>query len=974
MDAGPGRGDREERDLLRRCERALTTAGRAAFGGSRQQVRAAARRFVRRHRRNGSYLSFVLRSVLANSAIAVTLLGLSPSPAHARATLFTEITGASSPVNGLTPGNGSAPAVGDLNGDGKLDLVVGNSAGTFVYYKNVGTAIAPVFQLQTGTANPLNGVDVGIASAPALVDLDGDGDLDLVSGERYGRFLYFENTGSPTAPAFVQRTGTANPFNGLDAGDISAPAFADLDGDGDFDMMSGNLAGTFVYYKNVGTATAPAFQLQTGTNRPLGDIDVGSYSVPRFADLDGDGDLDLVVGNRDATFGALRYFENLGFPTQPAFGNGELLSIANPLADTNLGPYANAFPAFGDFDGDGDFDLVVGNSSNSLHYFKNLRGQLLVARTGTANPLNGFSAGAYHAAPAFGDLDGDGDVDMISGNVSGTFTYFQNTGNVLNPAAFVQRTGTANPLNGLTVGVSSVPTLGDIDGDGDLDLIAGEGLGTFLYFQNTGTKLAPAFVQRTGTANPMNGVDVGTQAAPFLVDVDGDGDLDLIAGRYTGDILYFENTGTKLTPHFVQRTGGANPFNGIDVGVYSRPALRDVDGDGDLDLVVGESLGEFFYFENTGSRTLPAYVARTGTANPLNGQDVLTFSGPALVDLDGDGDLDVVAGGSYGTFFFYENALVRPTPRYVGPNPVPFDGTDVGSFSSPAAGDLDGDGDPDFVASTSFGDGSIHYFQNIGSAVQPVVVERTGTANPFNGLNAGFNARLALADVDADGDLDLISGQNSGYGGAGTLFFENTGTATSPAFVARTGTGTANPFDGVKAGRAAPTFGDLDHDGDLDIVVGDFYGNFHYYENTGNAEAPQYVERTGTANPFNGLTTTNFATVALGDVDRDGDLDLVAGEESPGIFHYYENTGTRTTPAFVERTGTANPLDGKSVGADSSPTFVDLEGDGDLDVVSGESNGTLPTYYLPEPAAPAMLGAGAGLLGWLARWRRRKRT
>src|SRR3989442_785759 len=89
-----------ERDILCRCEHALSAAARAAGVDTRQQVRAAARSFVRRHRRNGSYLAFVLRSVLANSALAALLLGLAPAPAHAAAALFAEPTGAANPLTG----------------------------------------------------------------------------------------------------------------------------------------------------------------------------------------------------------------------------------------------------------------------------------------------------------------------------------------------------------------------------------------------------------------------------------------------------------------------------------------------------------------------------------------------------------------------------------------------------------------------------------------------------------------------------------------------------------------------------------------------------------------------------------------------------------------------------------------------------------------------------------------------------------
>ena len=79
----------------------------------------------------------------------------------------------------------------------------------------------------------------GSSSAPSFADLDGDGDLDAVVGEFDGHLLYFENTGSATAPAFTARTGAANPFNGVDVGNFSTPSFADLDGDGDLDAVVG---------------------------------------------------------------------------------------------------------------------------------------------------------------------------------------------------------------------------------------------------------------------------------------------------------------------------------------------------------------------------------------------------------------------------------------------------------------------------------------------------------------------------------------------------------------------------------------------------------------------------------------------------------------------------------------------------------------------------------------------------------------
>ena len=234
-----------------------------------------------------------------------------------------------------------------------------------------------------------------------------------------------------------------------------------------------------------------------------------------------------------------------------------------------------------------------------------------------------------------------------------------------NPQRFLQVTANG-PFEGIIVGSYSTwlsfaaPALVDLDNDGDMDLVSGDDSGTLLYFENTGASTTPNFVPRTGTANPFDGFDVGSDSAPVFGDLDADGDMDVVVGEKDGKLNYFENTGTSTAPVFVQRTGSANLFDGFSIGGYSKPALGDLDNDGtlrprpsidktatarflslagDLDLVLGDDYGKLNYIENTGTSTAPVFVQRTGSANPFDGVDVGQQSAPVLGDLDGDGTL-----------------------------------------------------------------------------------------------------------------------------------------------------------------------------------------------------------------------------------------------------------------------------------------------------------------------------------------------
>ncbi len=541
---------------------------------------------------------------------------------------------------------------------------------------------------------------------PQLVDIDGDGDLDLFLQELTGQLMHFENIGSAKEPAFVWRT---NRYSGLDVGEWYR--FVDLDQDGDLDLL-GELPYAYVrLFRNDGTPEVPDFgtvidSLRDASGEPLF---ADRQNIPSLIDVDCDGLLDLFVGRLDGT---VHHYESVGDDAQ---GIPRMQLITERFEDIEIVAQfgslhgANAL-TFHDVDNDGDPDLFWGD------FFE--AGVLLIRNTGTcaapnlrnepevfpeANPV--LTSG--YNATYFADVDADGDHDFFVGVLGGAFRpartavhnfYFLESadgGYELRTRQFVAQ---------IDVGADSYPTFADLDGDGDQDLLLSNkidqedaGTGHIYHFENR-SEAGQVALHLKGRL-PLEGYH---SFAPALQDLDGDGDLDMVAGTWNDGLRYFRNDGDRRTYRFTEVE--AQSFK-LTRGSYARPALVDIDADGDYDLFVGEASGELNFYRNDGTAIEPRFVLISDNFDDI---DAGRMSAPSFTDLDGDQDWDLVIGCEAGEALVYLNRGDTTSFRFEA-----FGTLDVvlPFYSAPAFADLDQDGLADLF-SGGMG-GGLMYFQRM---------------------------------------------------------------------------------------------------------------------------------------------------------------------------------------------------------------------------------------------------------------------
>jgi len=514
---------------------------------------------------------------------------------------------------------------------------------------------------------------------PQLIDIDGDGVNDLFIQETSNDLEFYQRSENGWRL-------TADRYQGLDIGEWYR--FVDVDGDGLFDLFAESPLSDIRYFRNVGTRTAPRFAVAADTLRDVQGqaIYADRQNIAQFADIDCNGKLDMMLGRVDGT---ITRYEMAGLDSNraPRFQLSterfEDIQIIGQRQPSRHG--ANTMAVF-DVDADGDPDILWGdffepgllwlrNEGTCAHF--DFHGERIPFPPGVPLETSGYNA------PAAGDLNGDGRLDLVVGVLGGAFnpnkTSTANLYQLDQTALNAWKIVTARVLDGIDVGAESIPAFGDIDGDGDQDLVVGTKIepdnprtGGLYWFENVGTPTAPA-VRLRGHLTVLPAFHL----APALGDLDGDGLPDLVLGQFQDPIAWYHNSGI----------GAAGRFELVDSAVVRLPRgsngvpeLHDIDRDGDLDLFVGDAAGRVAFFRNDGSRQAPKFVlasedylgtrvGRRAVPRFLDGKLIVgterggldstlgirlpVYAAPAFTNVRGS-SIDVFVGGAGGGLQYFQ--------------------------------------------------------------------------------------------------------------------------------------------------------------------------------------------------------------------------------------------------------------------------------------------------------------------------------
>ena len=820
--------------------------------------------------------------------------------------------------NGLSAGSQfgiSVSSAGDVNGDGFDDIIIGaylfnsNTGRAYIYFGGLNMNTVADVTLTGETTSNVFGCSVSSAG-----DVNGDGFSDVIVGaygnsSNKGRAYIFYGGSLMNNTADVIMSGE---FNGNDFG-TSVSAAGDVNGDGysdvivGADLFSSNTGKAYIYFGG-----ASMNNIADVTMTGAATFNTFGKCVSTAGDVNSDGYSDVIIGANGYSSNTGRAYIFLG---GIAMDNTADVLLTGEAVNNSFGVSVSSA---GDINGDGYSDVIAGaygHNSNTGKAYIFYGGQAMNSAADVT--MSGEAAFNYfgNSLSGAGDMNGDGFSDVIIsafGNISLTgkaYVYFGGT--AMDTVADITMTGeTTNSSFGI-----SVSSAGDVNGDGYPEVL----IGAYGYGSNTGRAYFYDYLMKNEITPELTmtgattGINFGSSVS-FAGDVNGDGNPDLIIGApgyntNTGRAYIFFGGSSMDNIADVTLTGEAvsNYFGG------SVSTAGDVNGDGYSDVIVGASgivspTGKAYIYFGGVSMDNTADVVMTGVSTVDFGSSVSTAG-----DVNGDGFSDVIVGADgffnvRGKVFIYLGGISMDNVSDVtmlGDSIYSYIGKSVAS-----AGDVNGDGYSDVIVgnpddlNSYYGYGEAYIFFGGASMNNTKDVTLFGeTKSSF------FGYSVSSADINGDGFSDVIVGALGYNAGAGRAYvFYGGGLMDNYADVVMTGEYNSN------FGTSVSSAGDMNGDGYPEVIVGSpgySSGNGRSFIFFGGSYMDNQTDVTISGE---GSSNLGVSVSSAGDLNGDGYSDVIAGANSyssgTGRSYIYTGSAVSVKPILLHANDVPNDQGG----------------------------------------------------------------